>query len=59
MEAISLEDTVVVQLIDNDKIQKIEGVIVGRTIQSNPTYDVVLKNGNTLINIDAKRIERI
>jgi len=59
MEAISLEDNVKVQLIDNNKIHKIEGVIIGRTIQSNPTYDVVLKNGNTLINIDAKRIERI
>lgn len=59
MEAISLEDNVKVHLIDNNKMKIIEGVVIGITFQANPTYDVALKNGNTLINIDAIRIKKI
>tara|TARA_R110000796_G_scaffold245475_1_gene369715 strand:+ start:742 stop:921 length:180 start_codon:yes stop_codon:yes gene_type:complete len=59
MEAINLLDEVKVQLIHESKICDVQGTIIGRTIQENPKYDVVLKNQNVLLNISEKRITKI
>jgi|TARA_R100000458_G_scaffold35575_1_gene32986 hypothetical protein len=59
MEIIELMDQVKVRWIKNDKKNEQIGVVIGRTIQEKPRYDITLNTGEKLLNIEQDKVIKI